>query len=141
MTDDRFIETVRYQGLYPTREEAAYVTRIALRTLARQLSDADRADLAAKLPPGVARHLTARSAAASPLTGQGLVEVMTRSLPRATPANARWGAATVFTLAARLAGTELVFRLIKGLPEGYAPLFGPGYERPVASNSGTPSRI
>ncbi|MFF8959547.1 DUF2267 domain-containing protein [Streptomyces sp. NPDC014894] len=124
MTDDRFVETVRYQGLYPTREEAAYVIRVTLRALGRQLSPAERADLASALPPDAARHLVTRSSAAAPLTGRALVEEVAERLPRATPANARWGATTVLTLVARLAGPELLSRLLGSLPEDYAPLFG-----------------
>ncbi|MFF0450616.1 DUF2267 domain-containing protein [Streptomyces sp. NPDC004609] len=124
LTDNQFIETVRYEGRYPTRERAAVVTRTVLAALGQQLSGGDRTDLAAALPPVAASHLTARTGADRPLGGGELVADIAHHTPGATRATARWDTGTVLTTVARLAGPDLLARVLTGLPDGYALLFG-----------------
>ncbi|RPK43120.1 hypothetical protein EES37_17650 [Streptomyces sp. ADI91-18] len=42
----------------------------------------------------------------------------------ATPATARWDTGAVLTVVARLAGPDLLARILRRLPDGYALLFG-----------------
>ncbi|MEV6793498.1 DUF2267 domain-containing protein [Streptomyces sp. NPDC051320] len=123
MTFDRMLETVRYDGVYPTRERAEEVTRAVLAALGRQLTGDERVALAARLPSEAARIFAGQVPDTEPLTGWGMVkDLATRT--GGTPATARWDTGTVLAVVARLAGPDLLDRILAQLPSGYALLFG-----------------
>ncbi|MEU8431505.1 DUF2267 domain-containing protein [Streptomyces sp. NPDC029216] len=123
MTYGHMLETVRYEGAYPTRERAEQAVRNVLTALGRQLTGDARAELTARLPLEAALTLTAQVPDARQLTGWGFVkDLATRT--NATPATARWEAGTVLTVLARLAGPALLDRILHQLPDGWALLFG-----------------
>ncbi|MDQ0792540.1 DUF2267 domain-containing protein [Streptomyces sp. B1I3] len=122
-TFDQLLEKVRYDGAYPTRERAEEAVRLVLAGLGRQLTGEERVDLAARLPVEAAGILTAEIPDIHPLTGWGFVkELATRT--GATPATTRWDTGAVLTNVAALAGPELMARILRRLPSGYALLFG-----------------
>ncbi|MFE9796808.1 DUF2267 domain-containing protein [Streptomyces goshikiensis] len=123
MTFDRMLERVRYEGAYPTRERAAEAVHHVLAALGRQLTGDERADLAQCLPIEAALTLTARIPTTEHLTGWGFVKDLA-SRTGATPATARWDTGAVLTVVARLAGPDLLARVLRRLPGGYALLFG-----------------
>ncbi|GGJ92511.1 hypothetical protein GCM10011583_24970 [Streptomyces camponoticapitis] len=121
-TFDRMLETVRYEGAYPTRERAEESVTRVLTAFGQQLADGERASLAAQLPAEAARLLGA-AAPAEPLSGQEFVkELATRT--GGTPATTRWDTSTVLTLVGHIAGSEVLTRVLAQLPPGYALLFG-----------------
>ncbi|MEU5716955.1 DUF2267 domain-containing protein [Streptomyces sp. NPDC020403] len=123
MTFDQVLEKVRYDGAYPTRERAEEAVRLVLAGLGRQLTGEERVDLAARLPVEAARVLTAEIPDLEPLTGWGFVkDLATRS--GATLATTRWDTGSVLATVADLAGPELMTRVLRRLPPGYALLFG-----------------
>ncbi|MEV8565258.1 DUF2267 domain-containing protein [Streptomyces sp. NPDC051322] len=123
MTFDRMLETVRYEGVYPTRERAEEVTHAVLAALGRQLTGDERVALAARLPFEAARTFTGQVPDTEPLTGWGMVkDLATRT--GGTPATARWDTGTVLAVVAGLAGPALLDRILAQLPSGYALLFG-----------------
>jgi len=123
MTFDAMVEHVRYEGAYPTRERAEQAVRDVLAGLGRQLIGEERVALAARLPVEAALELTAQLPRTEPLTGFDFVcDLATRT--GGTPATARWDAGTVFAVLSRLAGDDLINRVLAQLPTGYALLFG-----------------
>nr|WSX47874.1 DUF2267 domain-containing protein [Streptomyces sp. NBC_00974] len=123
MAYDQMLERVRYEGAYPSRERAAEAVHHVLAALGRQLTGDERLDLAHCLPVEAALVLTARIPDAEPLTGWGFVkDLATRT--GATPATARWDTGAVLAVVTRLAGPDLLARILRRLPGGYALLFG-----------------
>ncbi|MFK0236293.1 DUF2267 domain-containing protein [Streptomyces vinaceus] len=123
MTFDRMLERVRYEGAYPTRERAEEAVRTVLAALGRQVTADERVDLAQALPVEAALILTAQIPDTEQLTGWGFVkDLAARS--GTTPAIARWDTGTVLSVVARLAGPDLLARILRRLPGGYALLFG-----------------
>ncbi|OEJ35091.1 DUF2267 domain-containing protein [Streptomyces subrutilus] len=123
MTFDQMLERVRYEGAYPTRERAEEAVRTVLASLGRQVTGDDRVDLAQCLPVEAALTLTAQIPEADQLTGWGFVKDIA-SRTGATPAVARWDTGAVLAVVARLAGPDLLARILHRLPGGYALLFG-----------------
>ncbi|MFD7030196.1 DUF2267 domain-containing protein [Streptomyces sp. NPDC059917] len=123
MTFDQVLERVRYEGAYPTRERAAEAVHQVLAALGRQLTGEECYDLAHCLPIEAAVTLTAQIPDAENLTGWGFVKDLA-ARTGATPATARWDTGAVLTVAGRLAGPDLLARLLARLPDGYALLFG-----------------
>ncbi|HWU07826.1 MAG TPA: DUF2267 domain-containing protein [Streptomyces sp.] len=123
VTFDQMLETIRYEGAYPTRERAETVTHAVLAALGRQLSEDGRAGLAACLPAEAALTLTAQVRDPGPLTGWGFVKDLAVRTG-GTPATARWDAGAVLAPVARLAGSGPLDRILAELPSGYALLFG-----------------
>ncbi|MFF1510091.1 DUF2267 domain-containing protein [Streptomyces sp. NPDC058326] len=117
------LERVRYEGAYPTRERAEEVVHSVLAALGRQIVGDERVDLAALLPTEAALVLTAQVPAVTPLTGWEFVKDLAQRTG-GTPATARWNVGAVLAAVSRLAGPELVDRVISRLPSGYALLFG-----------------
>ncbi|MFC8075034.1 DUF2267 domain-containing protein [Streptomyces sp. NPDC057307] len=115
------LETVRYEGAYPTRVRAEESVICVLAAFGRQLPDGERALLAARLPAEAARLLAA--APGEPLTGQEFVQELTVRTG-GTPATTRWDTSTVLTLVGQLAGSDVLTRVLTQLPPGYALLFG-----------------
>ncbi|MFF2465501.1 DUF2267 domain-containing protein [Streptomyces mirabilis] len=123
MTFHQILERIRYEGAYPTREQAEDVTHAVLGALGRQLTGDERVDLAACLPTEAALVFTSQIPDLQPLTGWGFVkDLATRT--GATPAVARWDTGAVLPVAGRLAGPGLLDRILTHLPSGYALLFG-----------------
>ncbi|MFD5108689.1 DUF2267 domain-containing protein [Streptomyces cinereoruber] len=117
------LEQVRYEGAYPTRERAEESVRSVLAALGRQLVGDERVDLAARLPVEAALVFTAQVPATTPLTGWEFVKDLARRTG-GSPATTRWDVGAVLAPVARLAGPELVDRVVGQLPSGYALLFG-----------------
>ncbi|SFD28042.1 DUF2267 domain-containing protein [Streptomyces aidingensis] len=118
------VEQVREFGQYPTTREAERVIRVVLSALGGHLGDAERAALAARLPPEAARVLGSQVPASRPLRGAEFVEHVALRLGGAGQDTARWDVSSVLSTVAQLAGDELTDRIIDRLPEGYALLFG-----------------
>ncbi|HET6860598.1 MAG TPA: DUF2267 domain-containing protein [Streptomyces sp.] len=123
MTFDQMVERVRYEGAYPTRERAAETVHNVLAALGRQLVGEERVDLAQCLPVEAALTLTAQIPETEHLTGWGFVEDLA-ARTGAAPATTRWDAGAVFAVVAHLAGPDLLARILRRLPDGYALLFG-----------------
>ncbi|MFE5807363.1 DUF2267 domain-containing protein [Streptomyces sp. NPDC056491] len=123
MTFDQMLERVRYEGAYSTRERAEEAVRTVLAALGRQLVGDERVDLAQALPVEAALTLTAQIPDTEQPTGWGFVKgIATRT--NTTPAVARWDTGAVLAVVARLAGPDLLARILHQLPGGYALLFG-----------------
>lgn len=122
-TFDEMLERVRYEGAYPTRERAEEVVGRVLAALGRQVVGDERVDLARRLPVEAALTLTAQIPDTEPLTGWGFVKDLA-ARTGSGPAAARWDVGAVLAVVARLAGAELLARILRRLPPGYALLFG-----------------
>ncbi|MCY0929022.1 DUF2267 domain-containing protein [Streptomyces sp. H27-H1] len=123
MAYEQMLERVRYEGVYPTRERAAEAVRQVLAALGRQLTGDERVDLAQCLPVEAALPLTAQIPDAEHLTGWGFVKDLA-ARTGATPATARWDIGAVLAVVTHLAGPDLLARILRQLPGGYALLFG-----------------
>lgn len=123
MTFDQMLEAVRYEGAYPTRERAEAAVHHVLAALGRRLTGDERADLAGCLPVEAALTLTAQIPDSEPLTGWGFVKDLA-ARTGATPATTRWDTGAVLAVVTRLAGPDLLARILRRLPDGYALLFG-----------------
>ncbi|MCX5009488.1 DUF2267 domain-containing protein [Streptomyces sp. NBC_00555] len=123
MTFDQMLERVRYEGAYPTRERAAESVHTVLAALGRQVAGDERVDLAQRLPVEAALTLTAQIPDKEQLTGWGFVKDMA-ARAGGTPATARWDTGAVLAVVTRLAGPDLLARILRQLPDGYALLFG-----------------
>ncbi|MCX5612550.1 MULTISPECIES: DUF2267 domain-containing protein [unclassified Streptomyces] len=123
MTFDQMLERVRYEGAYPTRERAAESVHTVLAALGRQVTGDERVDLAQRLPVEAAVTLTAQIPDTEQLTGWGFIKDLA-SRTGATPATARWDTGAVLAVVTRLAGPDLLARILRQLPDGYALLFG-----------------
>ncbi|MFC4031955.1 DUF2267 domain-containing protein [Streptomyces polygonati] len=124
LTYDQMLETVRYDGAYPTRERAEQSVNAVLAALGQQLGDCLRTALAACLPPEAADALTtALPPTAQPRTGWGFVQDIAARTGVA-PAVARWDTGAVLSTVAALLPPDLLTQVLGGLPAGYALLFG-----------------
>ncbi|EPD63692.1 DUF2267 domain-containing protein [Streptomyces sp. HGB0020] len=120
---EQMLEKVRYEGAYPTRERAEEAIRLVLAGLGRQVTGDERVDLARCLPVEAARVLTAQIPDTQPLTGWAFVkDLATRT--GASLATTRWDTGSVFSAVAAYAGSDLITRILRQLPSGYALLFG-----------------
>ncbi|MGW7296444.1 MULTISPECIES: DUF2267 domain-containing protein [unclassified Streptomyces] len=120
---EQMLEKVRYDGAYPTRERAEEAVRLVLAGLGRQLTGDERVELAARLPHEAARILTAQIPDTKPLGGWAFVkDLATRT--GASLATTRWDTGSVFAAVSAHAGPDLVTRILRQLPSGYALLFG-----------------
>ncbi|WP_435884774.1 DUF2267 domain-containing protein [Streptomyces toxytricini] len=123
MTYEQMLEAVRYEGAYADTERAAATVERVLAALGRRLTGGERADLAARLPLQAALAFTTQVPSYEELTGWGFVkDLATRS--GTSPATARWDTGAVLSVVARLAGPDLLARILRSLPAGYALLFG-----------------
>ncbi|MFI1968297.1 hypothetical protein BLA24_13180 [Streptomyces cinnamoneus] len=117
------LEKVRYEGAYPTRERAEEAVRLVVSGLGRQLTGDERVELAARLPFEAARILTAQIPDTQPLTGWAFVKDLA-ARTGATLGTTRWDTGSVLAAVAALAGPDLLTRILRQLPSGYALLFG-----------------
>ncbi|MEU9417911.1 DUF2267 domain-containing protein [Streptomyces sp. NPDC048272] len=123
MTFDQMLERVRYEGAYPTRERAEEAVRTVLAALGRQIAGDERVDLAQCLPVEAALALTCSAPDAEQLTGWGFVKGLAAQTG-VSPAVARWDTGAVLAAVTRLAGPDLIARVLQRLPDDYALLFG-----------------
>ncbi|MEU1365118.1 DUF2267 domain-containing protein [Streptomyces sp. NPDC005803] len=123
MTYRQMLEKVRYEGAYPTQERAEEAVRLVLAGLGRQLTGDERVELAGRLPFEAAAVLTAQVPDTQPLTGWSFVKDLA-DRAGATPATIRWDTGAVLAAVAALAGPDLLTRILRRLPNGYALLFG-----------------
>ncbi|MFE9846970.1 DUF2267 domain-containing protein [Streptomyces goshikiensis] len=123
MTFDQMLERVRYEGAYPVRERATEAVHHVMTALGRQLTNDEHVDLAQALPVEAALTLTARIPDAEHLTGWGFVKDLA-ARTGVSPAVARWDTRAVLAVVTRLAGSELIARILGQLPDDYALLFG-----------------
>ncbi|WP_420718995.1 DUF2267 domain-containing protein [Streptomyces sp. NRRL S-646] len=120
---EHMLEKVRYDGAYPTREKAEEAVRLVLAGLGRQLTGDERVELAGRLPLEAARILTAQIPDIRPLTGWAFVKDLSARTGAAL-ATTRWDTGSVFSAVSAYAGRDLVTRILRRLPSGYALLFG-----------------
>ncbi|MFG3171212.1 DUF2267 domain-containing protein [Streptomyces sp. NPDC048200] len=120
---EQMLEKVRYEGAYSTRRQAQDAVRRVLEAFGRQLTGDERGELAARLPQEAAGYLASQIPTGLPLTGWGFVKDLAESTG-SSPATTRWDTGSVFGVVARLAGDDLIARIIGQLPDGYALLFG-----------------
>ncbi|MFJ2745657.1 DUF2267 domain-containing protein [Streptomyces sp. NPDC087440] len=114
---------VQAEGLYPSPGHAERVTLAVLAGLGAQIGGDEYGELAALLPREAAAAFSSRPPAPRPVTGYGFVQEL--AARRGTGHGpARWDAGSVLQQIARLAGPDLVRRILDGLPDGYALLFG-----------------
>ncbi|MEU2621476.1 DUF2267 domain-containing protein [Streptomyces sp. NPDC007157] len=131
MSYEQMVEKVRYEGAYPTRERAEEAIRLVVTGLGRQLTGEERVELAARLPLEAARLLTAQIPDTQPLTGWAFVkDLATRA--EASLATTRWDTGAVLAAIATLAGPDLLTRILRQLPSGFALLFGRAELTPAA---------
>ncbi|MGW1143430.1 DUF2267 domain-containing protein [Streptomyces zhihengii] len=123
MTFHQMLEKIRYEGAYPTRDRAETITRAVLEALGRQLTTAERIELAACLPTEASHALTRQNPDPQQVTGRQFVKDLA-SRTGTTPATARWDTGAVLATLGHLAGPDLLTRILHQLPEGYALLFG-----------------
>ncbi|MET9463747.1 DUF2267 domain-containing protein [Streptomyces sp. NPDC006544] len=123
MTYHQLLERVRYEGAYPTPEHAEAAVRAVLTALGRQLTGDERVDLARLLPVEAALALTASVPDTGRLTGWEFVKDLA-ARTGGTPATARWDTGAVLAPVSALAGPDLLSRILRQLPDGYALLFG-----------------
>ncbi|WP_411104810.1 DUF2267 domain-containing protein [Streptomyces sp. cmx-4-9] len=123
MTYRQMLEAVRYEGAYPTAERAEEAVHRVMTALGRQITGDARVDLAGSLPVEAALPFTAQVPDAAPLTGWGFVKDLAARNGN-SPATARWETGAVLAVVSRLAGPVLMDRVLDGLPEGWALLFG-----------------
>ncbi|MFF8712772.1 DUF2267 domain-containing protein [Streptomyces sp. NPDC015184] len=128
---EQMLEKVRYEGAYPTREQADEAVRLVLAGLGRQLTGDERVDLAACLPLEATRVLTAQIPDPRPLTGWAFVKDLA-ARTSASLATTRWDTGSVFSALAAHAGPDLTTRILGQLPTGYALLFGRAELSPAA---------
>ncbi|WP_030689926.1 DUF2267 domain-containing protein [Streptomyces globisporus] len=117
------LEQVRYDGAFPTRERAEAAARPVLVALGQQLVGDERVDLAGCLPTEAASLFAAQIPAVAPLSAADFVHVLAREFDGSL-ATTRWNVEAVLGAVARIAGGELVTRILHQLPSGYALLFG-----------------
>ncbi|WEH38975.1 DUF2267 domain-containing protein [Streptomyces sp. NBC_01218] len=122
MTYTLMLEKVRYDGAYPTRERAEEAVRLVLDGLGGQLAGDERASLAARLPQEAAAVLLA-ARPETPLSGRDFVNSLALSTGSGV-ATTRWDVGSVLTTVAQLTGPDLLARILRALPQGYALLFG-----------------
>lgn len=131
MTYEQMLEKIRYEGAYPTRERAEEAVHLVLSGLGRQLAGDERVELAARLPVEAARVLTAQIPETTPLTGWTFVKDL--AARNGSPlAVTRWDTGAVLCAVAALAGPDLLTRILRQLPAGYALLFGRAELTPAA---------
>ncbi|MEU7225305.1 DUF2267 domain-containing protein [Streptomyces chrestomyceticus] len=120
---EHLLEKVRYDGAYPTRQKAEEAVHLVLSGLGRQLTGDERVELAARLPAEAACILTAQIPDPQPLGGWAFVKDLA-ARTGASLATTRWDTGAVFSAVAAHAGPDLLTRILRQLPSGYALLFG-----------------
>ncbi|MEU0399735.1 DUF2267 domain-containing protein [Streptomyces sp. NPDC006197] len=128
---EQMLEKVRYDGAYPDRARAEEAVRLVLGGLGRQLTGDERVELAARLPFEAACILTAQIPDPRPLGGWAFVKDLA-ARTGSSLATTRWDTGSVFSAVAAYAGPDLLTRILRQLPTGYALLFGRAELAPAA---------
>ncbi|TPQ18431.1 DUF2267 domain-containing protein [Streptomyces sporangiiformans] len=119
-----FVDAVRESGQYTTAAEAERIARIVLSALGGHVVGDERVDLARRMPEEAARVIASRIPATRQLTAAEFVDDVAARIEGATPVTARWDVSSVLSVLASTVGDELVVRVLRQLPSGYALLFG-----------------
>lgn len=119
----QMLETVRYDGLYPTRARAEEVASTVLAALGQRLTGEERIELAACLPREAAAVFAAQIPETNASTGWAFVKELA-DRTGGSLATTRWDVGSVLGVVAQLAGPCLLDRVLEQLPSGYAILFG-----------------
>ncbi|MET9803073.1 DUF2267 domain-containing protein [Streptomyces sp. NPDC006368] len=120
---DELVDQVKRNGLYATRAQAHAITRSVLAELGRQVTGDERVELAQRLPDEAAHEFASQIPATRASTGFGFVQQIAARTGTSLGA-ARWDTGSVLRAIARVAGPDLLDRLLAQLPDGYALLFG-----------------
>ncbi|KQX65222.1 DUF2267 domain-containing protein [Streptomyces sp. Root1310] len=126
---EAFLDQVKERGRYKTDEEAERAARTVLALLGAHLVGGVRAELAARLPEGMALLLLNPLQAHEPLSPERFVRATAAWIEGATERTAAWDVSAVLSVAADAAGEDLTRRILLQLPAGYDLLFG--CSRPV----------
>jgi uncharacterized protein (DUF2267 family) len=124
MTWNELVDAVRESGQYTTRAEAERITRIVLSALGGHVTGDERVELARRLPEEAARIIASQIPVTRQLTAAEFVESVAARVLGATPATARWDVSSALSVLPRAVGEDLVDRILRQLPSGYALLFG-----------------
>ncbi|MGW4567716.1 DUF2267 domain-containing protein [Streptomyces sp. NPDC004561] len=120
---DTFLTQVTERAGYDRPQQGARAVQNVLEVLGAHLVGDDRTDLAAVLPRGCGRLLTAGRPANEPLTPESFVEAVADRSDEDL-AEARREIDAVLPTLAEVADTALLRRLLTQLPPGHAGLFG-----------------
>jgi uncharacterized protein (DUF2267 family) len=124
------IASVKEAGRYPTAAEAERVTRVVLSALGSHVTGDERVALARALPREAAGVIASRIPVTRPQSAPEFVDAVAARIEGATPATARWDVSSVLSVLPKLAGDDLIDRILGQLPPGYALLFGRAELRP-----------
>lgn len=126
------LEAVRISGRYLTTAEAERTTASVLSAFTGQLTGDVRVAFLRSLPLE-AEDSVLRGIRNEPRrTARAFVDSVAARTEGATHATARWDISTVLTAVATRMGDELVRRVLRALPPGYALLFGRAELAPMA---------
>ncbi|MFF9162788.1 DUF2267 domain-containing protein [Streptomyces longwoodensis] len=120
----RLLDEVREAGRYTTTAEAERVTRIVLSALGGHVVGDERVALTRALPPEAAQVVASQIPVTRPQTAAEFVDGVSARIEGATPATARWDVSSVLGVLPELVGDDLIDRVLRELPPGYALLFG-----------------
>lgn len=121
---DAFLSAVQERGEYPAREEAERASRVVLALLGAHLVGEARAELAARLPETLALVLLNPLQAHEPLPPERFIRATAAWIEGATEKTAMWDVSAVLSVAADIAGDDLMNRILLQLPVGFDLLFG-----------------
>ncbi|MFE9928574.1 DUF2267 domain-containing protein [Streptomyces sp. NPDC005533] len=121
---EAFLDRVRERGAYDTAAEAERAARVVLALLGAHLVGGVRAQLAARLPEGLARILLNPLQSAEPLPPDRFVRATAAWIEGATEQTATWDVSAVLSTVADTAGEDLTGQILLQLPVGYDVLFG-----------------
>ncbi|MEU5270638.1 DUF2267 domain-containing protein [Streptomyces hygroscopicus] len=121
---DAFLAAIQERGEYDSPEEAERAARVVLALLGAHLVGEVRAELAARLPDALALVLLNPLHCHEPLPPERFIRATAAWIEGATERTATWDVSAVLSVAADLAGEELMNRILLQLPPGYDLLFG-----------------
>ncbi|WEO97597.1 DUF2267 domain-containing protein [Streptomyces sp. FXJ1.172] len=121
---ETFLDQVKERGEYNSEQEAERAARVVLALLGAHLVGEVRAQLAARLPEGLAQILLNPLQSAEPLPPERFVRATAAWIEGATEQTAAWDVSAVLSTVADAAGDDLLGRILLQLPAGYDLLFG-----------------
>ncbi|MGI5529899.1 DUF2267 domain-containing protein [Streptomyces syringium] len=119
-----FLDAVQERGEYASPAEAERSARVVLALLGAHLVGGVRSELAARLPEALALVLLNPLQAHEPLAPERFIRATAAWIEGATEKTATWDVSAVLSVAADLAGEDLMNRILFQLPPGYDLLFG-----------------